>query len=115
LEHLQRELDTLRSQRRDAATLALAAGYAYDQNAVDEEDLVFGPAAAIPVRNASPRDAIMPLQVKEPPGTSYKEEEVIRGDMAAVSGENDQMMQPRCRVRRRRRSWCRRRCPCVSG
>jgi hypothetical protein len=94
LEHLQRELDTLRSQRRDAATLALAAGYAYDQNAVDEEDLVFGPAAAIPVRNASPRDALMPLQIKEPPGTSYQEETVIRGDMAAISGENDQMMQP---------------------
>jgi hypothetical protein len=26
LEHLQRELDTLRSQRRDAATMALCAG-----------------------------------------------------------------------------------------
>ena len=90
LEHLQRELDTLRSQRRDAATLALCAGYAYDASAVDREDLVFGPGAAIEVRNASPRDAILPLQVKEPPGTSYQEEQIIRGDMDLVSGSTDE-------------------------
>jgi hypothetical protein len=90
LEHLQRELDTLRSQRRDAATIALCAGYAFDENAVDLEDLEFGPAAAIAVRNANPRDAIMPLQIKEPPGTSYQEEQIIRGDMDLVSGATDE-------------------------
>jgi hypothetical protein len=89
LEHLQRELDTLRSQRRDAATLALCAGYAYDVNAIDEDDLVFGPALAIAVRNARPQDAIMPIPVKEPPGTSYQEEQVVRTDFDAVSGIND--------------------------
>ena len=90
LEHLQRELDTLRSQRRDAATLALCAGYAYDASAVDRDDVIFGPAALIEVRNASPRDAILPLQVKEPPGTSYQEEQIIRGDMDLVSGSTDE-------------------------
>jgi hypothetical protein len=89
LEHLQRELDTLRSQRRDAATLALCAGYAFDATAIDEEDLVFGPAAAIRVTNASPRDALMALQVKDVPATGYEEEKVIRQDFDVVSGVTD--------------------------
>lgn len=88
--HLNRELDMLRSQRRDAATLALCAGYAYDSTAIDEEDLIFGPAAAIEVRNQNPRDALMPLQVKEPPGTSYEEERVIKSDIEQITGISDQ-------------------------
>jgi hypothetical protein len=89
LEHLQRELDTLRSQRRDAATIALAAGWAYDSAAVDEEDLLFRPNAAIEVRNASVRDALVPLQRPEVPAIGYREEEVIKADMDAVPGINE--------------------------
>jgi hypothetical protein len=60
LEHLQRETDTTRSQARIAdddagARLGLRLG------AVDEEDLIFAPNAAIEVRNARPSDAILPL------------------------------------------------------
>jgi hypothetical protein len=91
IQYLQRELDTLRSQRRDAATVALLMGYAYDVNAVDEEDLQAGPAAAIPVRNASPRDALMPIQRQEVPGSAYQDEQVVKSDMAAVIGENEQI------------------------
>jgi hypothetical protein len=86
VEHLQRELDTLRSQRRDAATLALCAGYAFDDGALDEDDLVFGPAAAIAVHNARPQDALMPLNVRDVPGSGYQEEQVIRQDFDAVTG-----------------------------
>lgn len=89
LEHLQRELDTLRSQRRDAATIALCAGYAFDDAAIEEEDLVFGPAAAIRVTNARPQDAIMPLPIKDVPGSGYQEESIIRTDFEAVSGMQD--------------------------
>jgi hypothetical protein len=89
LEHLQRELDTLRSQRRDAATIALCAGYAFDDGAIDEEDLVFGPAAAIRVTNANPKDALFPLPIKDVPGSGYQEEQVIRADIEAVSGMSD--------------------------
>jgi hypothetical protein len=89
LEHLQRELDTLRSQRRDAATLALAAGYVFDSAAVDREDLEWGPNAAIEVTNARPSDAIVPIQVRDVPGSSYQEEQVIRADFDAVSGITD--------------------------
>lgn len=88
-EHLQRELDTLRSQRRDAATLALAAGYAYDEAAIDEEDLEFGPNVAIPVRNARVTDAIMPLNRQDVPATAYKDEEAILRDFDSVVGVSD--------------------------
>jgi hypothetical protein len=90
IQHLQRELDTLRSQRRDAATLALCAGYAYDDGAIEEEDLVFGPAAAIRVTNARPGDALMPLQIRDVPGSGYQEEQVIRADVDSVTGITDQ-------------------------
>jgi hypothetical protein len=89
VEHLQRELDTLRSQRRDAATLALCAGYAYDDGAIEEEDLVWGPNAAIRVTNARPGDAIMPLPRQDVPGSAYQDEQAIRNDFDGVTGIND--------------------------
>lgn len=88
LEHLQRELDTLRSQRRDLVTLALCAGYAYDATSVDPEDLQFGPASAIEV-DGDPRQALMPLSVKDVPGAGYQEEQAINANIEAVSGIAD--------------------------
>lgn len=88
LEHLQRELDTLRSQRRDLVTLALCAGYAYDSGVLDASDLEFGPASAIAV-DGDPRQALMPLTVRDVPGAGYQEEQSIRTDIEAVSGESD--------------------------
>jgi hypothetical protein len=66
IEHLSREL-TRCGRARDAGTIALCAGYAYDDAAIDEEDLVFGPASAIRVRNANPSNALMPLPKAEVP------------------------------------------------
>lgn len=88
LEHLQRELDTLRSQRRDLVTLALCAGYAYDASAVDPNDLEFGPAAAIEV-DGDPRQALMPLSVKDVPGAGYQEEQAILQNFNDVAGLTD--------------------------
>jgi hypothetical protein len=48
IQHLQYEINTLRSQRRDAATLSLMRSFAYNETAVDGDDLVFGPNTAIP-------------------------------------------------------------------
>lgn len=89
LEHLQRELDTLRSQRRDAATIRLNPGFIFDDAAIDEEDLVFGPAAAIRVTNSRPQDAIQQIKMDDIPGSGYQEEQVIRSDIEAVSGMQD--------------------------
>lgn len=89
LEHLQRELDTLRSQRRDLVTLALAAPVAYDSAAIDEEDLTWSPFAAIEVRNTRPADAIQQLRVHDVPGAGFQEEQVIKQDIDLVSGLSD--------------------------
>jgi hypothetical protein len=56
---------------------------------VDEEDLVFGPHAAIEVRNGRPQDALMPLPRPEIPSTAMDHERTIRQDFDAVSGITD--------------------------
>ena len=90
LEHLQRELDTRRSQISDAITIALCAGFAYDDAYIDEEDLVYGPAAAIRVRNSGDiRNALMPLPRPEVPTSAFEHERTIRNDFDAVSGLSD--------------------------
>ena len=91
IEHLNRELDTLRSQRRDAATIALMAGYVFDDGAIDADDLVFGPGAAIPSTNARPQDALMPIPVNQVPGSAYQDEQVIKQDMDVISGVSDSL------------------------
>lgn len=88
LEHLNRELDTLRSQRRDAATLALCAPLAFDSGIIDEDEITFGPGALLDV-NGNPNDAIMQLQIRDIPGSSYQEEAAIRNDIEAVAGMAD--------------------------
>jgi len=89
VEHLQRELDTLRSQRRDAATIALNAGYIFEDGAVDEDDITFGPAALIRVTNGRPADVLVPIPTKTVPGTAYEDEKVLRQDFEGIPGIQD--------------------------
>jgi hypothetical protein len=88
IQHLQYEINTLRSQRRDAATLALMRTYAYNETAVDGDDLVFGPNTAIPV-NGDPREFLYALPTPELPGSSYREEQAIVEDIQRTSGIAD--------------------------
>jgi hypothetical protein len=88
IKHLQYEINTLRSQRRDAATLSLMRTFAYNETAVDADDIVFGPNMAIPV-NGDPRDFLFPIPVPELPGSSYREEEAIVNDIQRTSGISD--------------------------
>lgn len=88
IQHLQYEINTLRSQRRDAATLALMRTFAYNETAIDPDDLVFGPGLAIPV-NGDPREFLFPIEVPELPASSYREEEAIVGDIERTSGISD--------------------------
>jgi hypothetical protein len=89
LEHLNYELDTLRSQRRDNATLKLMQSYAYDSGVVDEDDIVFGPGALVDV-NGPPRDAIYPLSVGDIPNSSYQEESALLANIRSTAGLDDQ-------------------------
>jgi hypothetical protein len=88
IRHLQYEINTLRSQRRDAATLSLMRTFAYNETAVDADDLVFGPNMAIPV-NGDPREFLFPIPVPELPASSYREEEAIVSDIQRTSGISD--------------------------
>jgi hypothetical protein len=87
-EDLQREMNTMRSQRRDNATAVLQKTYAYQQGLVEPEDLRFGPAVAIPV-NGDPKEVLFPIPQGDIPNSSYNEEDRLIADMARASGMDD--------------------------
>jgi hypothetical protein len=89
LEHLQRAVDTTISQQVDAVTMMLAAGFAYDSTAVDEEDLVWEPNKAIEVRNARPSDAIYPLPRPEVGGSAFRHMDKLEAWIEAVGGVSE--------------------------
>jgi hypothetical protein len=89
LEHLQRELDTFRSQARDAATLALAPAVFFDDGAIEEDEITFGPNMATRVTNARPSDAVYFAPKPDLPASYFSLEQSIRADIDAVVGYND--------------------------
>jgi hypothetical protein len=88
IEDLQYEINTLRGQRRDAATMALGRGYAFDETAVNADDLQIGPNIAIPI-NGNPRDFLFPLPIADVPASGYEEETAIQNDIETTSGISD--------------------------
>lgn len=84
------EMDTLRGQRRDAATMRLNAGYFFDESIVNQDDLQIGPNIGVPV-NGSPREAIMPMQIADVPSTAYQDSAEIARDIEGTSGIADQV------------------------
>jgi hypothetical protein len=88
IEDLQDELNTLRGMRLDAANVAINRGYAYDETAVDADDLMIGPNVAIPV-NGNPRDFLFPLPISTVDGAGYQEGAEIKADIETTSGISD--------------------------
>jgi hypothetical protein len=88
IEDLAEEMNTLRSQRRDAATMALNAPYAYYDGLVDPADLKWGPNVAIPVPG-DPRELLFQLPVKDVPASGYQEAAEIKADIEQASGLGD--------------------------
>lgn len=88
---LIRELDTLRSQRRDNAALVLQRIFAFDPDSVNKDHLKLGPGWAIPVQNngGSIRDFLHPIDVGDIPHSSYAEEDRIKDDADRTSGVSD--------------------------
>ncbi len=86
--HLQYELNTLRSQRRDNATLVLQKAFLYMEGRVDPEDLVIAPGGGIAVQGM-PRDTIVPLEIGEIPASGYSEEEALKRDIERTVGVSD--------------------------
>ncbi len=88
MEHLQLELNTLRSQRRDNATIKLNAPLVYGVGKIAPEDLVFGPGKAIPA-HGDVNEALKQLIIGDIPNSSYQEDQGLVGDMEVVSGVSD--------------------------
>lgn len=88
IEDLQIEMNTLRTQRRDNATLKLMQTYAYADGAIDPDDIKVGPGSLIPVMG-EPRDLLQPLMVGDIPNSGYAEEDRLRGDIERTSGISD--------------------------
>lgn len=87
--HLQYELNTLRSQRRDNATLILQKAFMYTEGRlVDPNDLTIAPGEGIAVYG-NPRDVIAPLDFGELPNSSYSEEEALKRDIERTTGVSD--------------------------
>lgn len=88
VQDLSAEMDTLRTQRRDAATFALQRPYAFTEGLVDPADLKVGPGIAIPV-NGNPKDLLFPLPIEDLPASAYQESAEIKNDFDYTSGISD--------------------------
>lgn len=82
---LQYELNTLRSQRRDNATMVLQKVVAYAEGLLDPDDLIWRPGQAIPVFG-SPDEVLKELGFSDIPHSGYQEELAIKADLEFASG-----------------------------
>lgn len=85
LEDLIKELDTIRTQRRDNAAMVINRVLAYSQGFVKKSDIKYGPGVTIPVQG-DPREVIFPLPVDDLPASSYNEEIQLKRDVETTSG-----------------------------
>jgi hypothetical protein len=83
--HLQYELNMLRGQRRDAATLALNRNYFYSEGMIDPTNVVAGIGVWVPVFG-DPKEAVFPAPFTDIPQSSTEEESAIKGDIELASG-----------------------------
>lgn len=86
--HLNREIDTLRSQRRDLVSLSLSSPMAFDDTAVDPDEISWGPRALIPV-DGNPNNALQVLAPRDVPGAGYQEEQSVLANFESVTGLAD--------------------------
>jgi hypothetical protein len=88
MEDLQREMNMLRSTRRDNALIALMKPIAYWDGLVDPDEIRFGAGSLIGVPG-DPRELLRPLEIGEVPGSSYQEGQAIEADIERVTGISD--------------------------
>lgn len=82
---LAEELNQLRGQRRDNATVALHRPFMYREGRADPKTFKMGPGVGIPIQGDPSRD-IVPLVFPDLPASSYREEGAIKQDMELASG-----------------------------
>ena len=92
LSDLIRELDLLRNMRRKNAMLTLQRVMIFDEDAVNRDDLVYGPGVAIPVQSDDPRQHLYALDQPGIPYSGYREEDSLKSDIDRTSGVSDTVM-----------------------
>jgi hypothetical protein len=88
IEDLQAEMNAMRSQRRDNATLVLQRPFAYFEGLGDPNDFKFGPGQMWGV-DGDPRELIFPIPMQDIPFSSYQEEDRLQRDIERVTGIDD--------------------------
>lgn len=83
--HLQYELNTMRGQRRDAATLAMNRGYFYSQGMLNPAKVLAGAGVFVPVQG-DPKDVIYPMPFTDLPASGVSEEEALKRDIEMTTG-----------------------------
>lgn len=86
--HLQYELNTLRGQRRDAATLAMNRGYFYSRGMLNPAKVIAGAGVLVPV-TGDPKDAIYPMPFEDIPQSGVSEENALKEDIERTTGISD--------------------------
>jgi hypothetical protein len=91
ISHLQFELNTMRGQRRDAATLALNRGYFYQVGGLDPSKIVTGVGVFNPVFG-NPSEIIQPMPFTDIPQSGVSEEEALKSDIELASGLSEALV-----------------------
>jgi hypothetical protein len=82
------EMDLLRSQRRDVATLALSPVFAYRDGTIDPAHLQVYPGATLPTLG-EPMDVLRKIDLGDVPSSGYAEEDRIKADIERATGLGD--------------------------
>jgi hypothetical protein len=91
IEDLQREINEMRTQRRDNATLVLQRPLAYFEGFLDPSQIEFGAAKMWPV-DGPPSELIFPIPLQDIPFSSYREEDSLKADIDRAIGLSDSVM-----------------------
>jgi hypothetical protein len=87
---LQEEMNTLRRQRRDKATIAINMPFAFAEGFVNPDHFRFAPNVGIPVAG-DPRELLYPLTTPDVPNSGYQEEARLAADIERATGLSDSL------------------------
>lgn len=85
ISHLNYELNTLRGQRRDAATLALNPPFFYSRGMLRPDQIQWGPGVFNPV-DGPPGEVMQQAQLRDLPSSSVEEETALKADIELATG-----------------------------
>ena len=87
---LQDEMNTLRRQRRDKATISINMPFAFAEGFVNPDHFRFAPNVGIPVAG-DPRELLYPLTTPDVPNSGYEEEARLAADIERATGLSDSL------------------------